>query len=470
MTHYGLNPSFCNWSARLPLFANALQRGKQFEEFDSRGRPTGRPSKLGPDGLPVFDGNSHGLRVFSSDSQAVPLVEPSDDDTLSLQRSGGGLVTVSASVWERGDSVPVADLAIGRRGTWHEPSLRALASLHPKVLRTLDWQRTNEKTDWLSPRVRPEDLLQGTDRGMAVELQADAANLLGCHLWWCAPPRYALPMNVYEERLEEMLTAIALTAKRPPILEYGNELWNAGFPVHGWLKQAVTEPLPWPFPNPTWHWLAAQEITTLKRVADRVFGPPGPLGQKPYYLFVGGQLTVPSHLDKILGHLGDLGVTPDLAGPALYVTPPKAQKEEWEATGAVPTQEELRDSCFMRLLEIEGGPVVNGPGVGPLQAHNEIRQRYGVPHFACYEAGQSLIAGHHPWRAAAIAAQRTDWMSELYTRIRATAEAAGVDLCLWYSACTTQEPADTRVDVFGLLEGDSQRAAMLPKAIAARGD
>jgi hypothetical protein len=262
-----------------------------------------------------------------------------------------------------------------------------------------------------------------------------------------------------------MLKAIRTRAKKPPILEYGNELWNAGFPVHGWLKQAAK------FmtigPPVSWQFVAAEEIATLKRVADQVFGSGGALGTRPCFLFVGGQLTVPSHLDKILSALADLGVTPDLAGPALYVTPLKAHKEEWEATGAVPTQEELRASCFARLEQL--APRLSqehSTPAGVLSQHDMIRRDHGVPYFACYEAGQSLIAGSHPWRAAAIAAQRTEWMGDLYRGIRRVAESAGVDLLCWYSAATSQEPP-VGTDVFGLLEGLG--LPELPKAIAARG-
>lgn len=344
-----------------------------------------------------------------------------------------------------------------QNGPWHSESLIALAALRPKVLRTLDWERTNERKDWSLPRVMRNDLLQALPRrGMAVELQAEAANLLDCHLWWCAPPRFELDPIEYEHRLEAYLTAIADTAKKPPIIEMGNELWNAGFPVHGWLRNAATGPAQ------TWHGNAAVEIATLKRVADRVFGPGGPLGARSYYLFVGGQLTVPSHLDWILSALATLGVTPDLAGPALYVTPLKAQKEEWEATGAVPSQDELRASCFTRLAEISRIG-------GQLAQHRAMLGVHRVPYFACYEAGQSLIAGSHPWRQAAIAAQGTGWMGELYREIRRVAADAGVDLLNWYSASSDQTPADPRVDVFGLLES-TDLAKMLPKAKAARGD
>jgi len=453
MTHYGLNPSFV-YASPLQLFADLARRGRRFEVLDAQGRPTGEASPLDSTGAPSLDGRRHGVRCAEA-WYTGPLPD-------GARRMPSGLVIEE---WPgRGFTRPCGPLIP------HEPSLAALTALRPAVLRTLDWQMTNKRPDWTRPRVRPTDFLQGTDAGMAVEIQAGIANQLGCSLWWCAPPRYELPVDEYEVRLEEYLTAIKRTAQRPVIMEYGNELWNAGFPVHGWLKAAVPVVAGQSSSVPTtWHQVAAREIATLKHVADRVFGTPGPLGARAYYLFVGGQLTVPSHLQRILQALADLGITPDAAGPALYVGPMKAQRQEWEATGAVPAQDELRASCMARLEEIQTGPS-SASTDGDLEAHRWIvRNQYDVPYFACYEAGQSLLAGAHPWRRAAIEAQRTEWMGELYRGIRRAAEVAGVDLLNWYSAATDQSPVDPRVDVFGLLESDDV-TKMLPKAKAARGD
>jgi hypothetical protein len=458
VTHYGLNPSFCTWTSRLPLFADAIRRGRAFELFYDDGNIVLKAvPEIGLDGWPVTapPGNWNGVRVFGDMDGRMGEINIRGNPSLKVRANANG----ATLLWKGGgpQTAPIvrahsgADVLKGFAAT----SLAALGQFKPAVLRTLDWQLTNKRTDWSKPRVLPADPLQGTDRGMAVELQAEAANLLGAALWWCAPPRYELSVVEYERRLEEMLGAIKSTTKRPPVIEYGNELWHDKFPVHGWLESLAA-------PGHTWHEIAGDEIARLKRVADRVFGAPGPLGARPYYLFVGGQLTVPSHLDRILSRLAGVGVTPDCAGPALYVTPLKASMEEWEATGAVPMQEELRASCFARLKEI--AQIVP---LGPLEMHDDIRSRYGVPYFACYEAGQSMIADSAPWRAAAIAAQRTEWMGDLYREIRRVAEAAGVDLLNWYSACTSQTPTDPRVDVFGLLEGVSD--PLLPKARAAMG-
>lgn len=460
MTSIGLNPSFADTYSRLPIFANAINRGRMFEVFNELGEPTKEPSPLGPDGWPVNDGRRHGVRLFGDMAGTVPSFQVDPVEGLMVRKNAN-----AATVAWRGDLRPTISLS-GSKWFIHEPSVEALRQFKPAVLRTLDWQRTNERIDWRRPRVRMSDPLQCTSGGMAVETQALIAGATGAHLWWCAPPRYDLPSDQYEARLEEYLTQIRRFAGLPPILEYGNELWNAQFPVHGWL-QSLARP---DIVVTTWHDVAAAEIATLKRVADRVFGAADFLGGKKWYLFVGGQLTVPSHLDRILDALKELGVKPDLAGPACYVTPLKASKEEWERTGAVPTQDELRQSMFARLKEITRAAHRDPGGVdGPLAEHGRIVSAAGVPYFACYEAGQSLIARDArgralPWRQAAIAAQREEWMGDLYRGILASLE--DVDLLNWYSAATPQNPPES-TDVFGLLEGLGM--PLLPKARAAMG-
>ncbi len=450
MTYYGINPSFAN--GRLPLFGNPIRRCREFQVFSDSGAPTPERSPLDERGLPVADGRSHGLRVFESMGGTMPALDlvalKARYPWLNARAVPGEALFLWSSSWQ-----PVEIRLPDSQGRWHVPSLGAIAYTRPKFLRTLDWQRTNERPDWSRPRTAANAPLQGDM--MAADIQREAALLLKCHLWFCAPPRFELSVPEYEARLEELLRAIHDPgAKRPPVIEYGNELWNAAFPVHRWLAA-----------DSSWHDIAAHEIEILKRVADRVFGPPEALGLKPYYLFVGGQLTVPSHLDRILAALHALGITPDMAGPALYVTPLKADVQEWESAGAVPSQDELRSSCLARLEEIEKGT----PTLLALALQVQRVTDQDVPYFACYEAGQSLLAGRAPWRRAAIEAQGSEWMGELYRGIRRVAEDAGVDVLNWYSAATDQEPGDPRVDVFGLLDSSDLSKAP-PKARAAIGE
>lgn len=452
MTHYGLNPSFVY--GRLPLLADAVRRARRFQVFRDDGTPTPESSPLGGDSLPLEDGRMHGLRLFDDMGGTMPelsLWEWSAKNLGFLIRVNPGEgATIFARSWR---TKPLPTLRLNNVWQrWHVPSLEALAWLGgnkpPVALRTLDWQRANSRPDWSKPRVLPRDLLQG--ERMAVELQAEAALLLNASLWLTVPGRFELPVAEYEARLEEYLRAALHPNGKPLVVEYVNELWNEDFPISGWLRGQVGVP---------WERAAAIEIQTLKRVADRVLGAAEPLGKRSWYLFVGGQLGQPSVLRAILGHLSSLGVTPDMAGPAIYAGPLRAQRAEWEATGAVPTQAELRASC-LAALEAEVKPRLWG--------HVSACRELGVPYPSCYEVGQDMHAGAHPWRRAALEAQREEWMGELYRSIRALLESAGIEVACWYSAASSQSPPGI-LNPFGLLEG-CDVAAALPKARGARGE
>ena len=452
MTRYGINPSYCNTYSRLPLFADPLRRGRMFEVFQENGTPTGEPSPLGPDGWPVEDGRWHGVRVYGDGDGFFPKLIPTDEWVTVRQNEG----FAAAALWQRNPYNRKSQISTKdpKFGDWHRPSMEALAYFKPKILRTLDWgwqARKEKRPDWTKPRVKPSDPLQGEE--MALELQIDAANKLGCHLWWNAPPRFELSVPEYEKRLEEMLEIIRDQTVKPPILEYGNELWNSGFPVHGFLNEmALANPA-----NSNWTGAAADEIDRLDMTASQVFGEDDILGQKPYWLFVGGHIATPEVLYSILE---TMWAEPDIAGPALYVTPLKTDKDRWNQTGEIPTQDQLMDSMFAQMPALRL----------KLDAHRNILKAHNVPFFGVYEAGQSLISQGRPWKKTACEVQRSERMGTLYKMIRQTLIDAKVDVANWYSACTDQDPKDARVDPFGLLEATLDKAELLPKARAARGE
>jgi hypothetical protein len=427
MTLYGINPSFCGPNSRLPLFSQPVRRGRRFEVFTSPGQPTGTASPLGADGLPVDDGRRHGLRLFLDMDGRLPVLEgpaPALDVFLT-----GNLLYVS---WI--GPCPVEALKALRledsKGQWHVPSMRALKALHPTALRTLDWQNTNHY------QATRDGLLYGGSSGMRLSWQVQAANLLDSHLWWPCPTYD----QVHAGSVDHCLRLLAPRCKRPPVLEYGNELWNTAFPAAQALRErAAAEGV---------HWtrLAARDIAIFHRAALEAFDG------RPFFTFVGGFIQEPSILGQILEYLT---FEPDFAGPAMYVGPLRAHREEWQATGAVPSQDELRASCHARLDEVRA----------KLDQH-AARLPEGTS-LAVYEAGFQSLCGQHPWGAAVEQAHREEWMGDLYWRIRREAEAAEVTALNWYSAATSQRMIGS-VEPFGLLEGLDYED--LPKVVAARGD
>jgi hypothetical protein len=430
----GLNPSFATYYSRQILFADPMRRAKRFVVFDAAGNPTEEGSTLDDAGWPVLDGRWHGAILYADMAGTAPAVV----DSLGHARIRGNENYVAVS-WKT-QRPALQHLEPNTPAGFYRPGLQMMLQAKPTALRTLDWSWTNARTDWSRPRVLPGDPIQGSARGMAIEHQVAAANAVNAALWWCAPPRYELPFELWEMRLVELLTVIRDEAKVTPILEYGNELWNSAFPVHRWLQEQTSVGLP------RWTDIAAREIESFWRVVESVFGP------KPYFTFVGGHLQDAGVLDRILTKLP---AAPTLAGPAAYVGALKEDVADWERAGSVPSQDALERSTFLRLGEVERR----------LELHHEVVRRHGVRYLAVYEAGQAFLAKGRPWKQAALQAQRETWLGALYLALRGVLERQGVSLACWYSLATSQEPADSRVDVFGLMGG--QGMALLPKARAA---
>lgn len=461
MTHYGINPSFARHTGRLPLLGDFVRRGRAFEVFEDGRTPTGEASPVRSDGWPhLNDGRWHGVRIFSAMGGTMPEVVVTDAINGDyVNQAGGG--HVDSAVIQRGrDSLwlcwkgrerrpQVHDARAAQVGGFHGPSLEAIRSFSPACVRTLDLQLANLPSTALSevPRSAP---LQATDAGMALEMQVALANLCGTVLWWTAPARYAATADEYRAWLRGRFRILRERCRRAPIVQYGNELWNDRLGPGAWLRRRADAE------HRRVSDLAADEVALLREVGDEVMGPPDALGRPRWYLFVDGNRNDPAYMDRVLSALPSR--TADLAGPAFYVGPTREDVEGWRSTSTVPTQDDLEASCRRGLLLASRR----------LREHVDVAQAHGVRFPAVYEAGQSMIAGGAPWRAAAIAAQGTEWMGDLYRSMRRELKASGVELVCWYSLATDQAPDDPSVDVFGLTAGLGVPEP--PKARAARGE
>lgn len=456
MTAYGINPSRCDWTSRLPLFRNLLYRAPRFEVFTAGGLPTGLDAPVGEDGWPLATegGGRVGMRLFGDtggtsrpsegELQLVGFPEGTE-----VRSGGNGLVTVS---WRGALDREARVLWAGRPGTvfFDGPSLVALAGFKPAALRTLDWSRVNDRRagDWGKADVTEDDL-QGGRGGMCLHLQARAARLLRTHLWLNVAPRMGATAEEWRARVTAQLEELGATLDRPPILELGNEPWNGRISQWSNGLQATGK---------GWEARLAVEVAELASVATEVLGErrSGFSGYQPWYLFVGGHVQNPESMAMLLAECQALGVEVDMAGPAVYVGPARARRDAWEASGRVPSVEELHQACLERLAEVEE----------KLEAHGRVVAGAGVPHLAVYEAGQAMMAGVAEWRRAGLEYQSDELCGVLYRRIREVLERRRVGLACWYSVATSQRPP-APLDPFGLLEGLG--IAELPKAKAARG-
>ncbi len=110
------------------------------------------------------------------------------------------------------------------------------------AFRLLNLMATNGNTQvtW-SERPKPTDALQGTEKGVALEYLVELANQADVDPWFCIPPR------VDDDYIHHFAQTVwtQLEPERKVYVEYGNEIWNDGYPysVDGdWMaSQALLE-------------------------------------------------------------------------------------------------------------------------------------------------------------------------------------------------------------------------------------
>jgi len=449
---YGINPDFHTWTGRHIVFSDAIKRGRKFEIFNESGMPTGGVAPLGPDGWPIGE-DWHGVRIFGGMKGTVPTKLHTDS---LVEIKGRGVTKVGAGLFEvdpaendngtivamwRGELKPSVRIDGEQTLPFYRDGIQVIRDFRPVALRTLNWTQANQIHR--GDRVRLEDPLWGSLKGMPIEAQVMIANLCYASLFFNVPARLDRPVEEYRDYVRSILEVMAIHCKYPPVLEYSNETWNADFPVHVFARQDQT-------PERHWTKVIADEIKLLWEVADEVFGPQT-MFRKPYFKFVGGFIQDPSILDKIIRELPE---PPDFAGPACYIGPDRESVNTWNDQDYEPTQEEIEAACQTRLVQ----------AAEKLYVTKRILTQLGVKHMVCYEAGQSMIAGfREKLRRAYQQSQREEWMGDLYRQMKGTMAANGVSAAMWFSLMGDQTPP-APVDPFGLLEG--HELPLLPKAQA----
>ncbi len=365
--------------------------------------------------------------------------------------SDGGDPVRDAHVWLPG-------MEAGKR-LLYPPFVQKLAAMNggrgPSVWRAMDWNRVNDygRRDGEAPfvfdlagRIRPGSPSQGTRRGVCVEYQVALCNAVGSGLHLNVPHNADnLPEQDYEDFLRDLFTRIrdgspavaGIHGGRPfaPLaphlqltLEFSNELWNPGFPVHDWLRRRALRA------NRRLPQEAALEIRRVFALADEVFaGPHAPRLRH----FVGGWFDQPNFLEDVLDALGP-DVRVDALGPACYFAPRGADVRAWQQ-GRVgptcpncPTAEEVVESARKDIAEL-GGKLLRHS----LLARTRVNPDGSCARLELYEGGASFESGSQPWGLAAMQAQRLPQMYEAYVLdLVPTLIANGVDTMNWYSFIT----------------------------------
>jgi hypothetical protein len=115
-----------------------------------------------------------------------------------------------------------------------------------KVLRFMDWMRTNDSGQgtW-SQRPRVDDARYSTLAGVPLEVMVDLSNRLHTDVW------FSMPHMATDEYVMEFATLVRMTlaSGRRVYVEYSNEVWNGIFDQADWVTLQAEAEWP-PPPNP----------------------------------------------------------------------------------------------------------------------------------------------------------------------------------------------------------------------------
>lgn len=112
-----------------------------------------------------------------------------------------------------------------------------------KVIRFMDWQRTNnlDEVSWATRSIK-DYFSQATDKGVALEYMIELCNELGADPWFCMPHKADNLQNGYVESFAKIVRdgdpdndVPPLHAKAKIYVEWSNEVWNDRFQCYKWL-------------------------------------------------------------------------------------------------------------------------------------------------------------------------------------------------------------------------------------------
>ncbi len=475
---YGMNPSFQTWSSRAIVFADALQRVREFKTWDDG--PLGPAALLAPgsgvlgagwpDPAQLPAGQRYGAYLFGSMEGTVPdgrlkpyvvtwsgaghvrlegpfvageqnrgpnRVEVFVDPT---RGTGNGLLSISWSAPAPAD--PVRDVHVWLPGMENSgrifwpPFLAKVRELNagrgPHTWRTLDWTRVNEygraptRGGFVFDRagvITPSSPSQGTPRGVATEYPVALCNALGTNLHLQLPHRTNdLSQGDYARFLEEQLRLVRDGSPGIPGLYGGRPFLglDPGLTVTVELSNEIWNSI---FPVNAWMNAEAvrQGIPFTQQVASQIqllFDTADAVfsgaDARRLRKFVGAFVGDPGYLRRVLSYLRP-GTHVHALGPAAYLGPRQPDVDAW-LTGA------SAGSCPncpgpSELIEAARRTVER---LRPLLAQHRALARGWLnpdgswPTFELYEGGLNLKAAARPWAAAARAVQRDPRLFELF--------------------------------------------------------
>ncbi len=238
-----------------------------------------------------------------------------------------------------------------------------------KVLRFMDWSRTNETTvgTW-AQRTRPTARTQAIDHGVAYEYMLEFANAIDADPWICVP-------HLADDNFVTQLANLCKATLKPGItayVEYSNEVWNPLYPAQTYAAAAG---------------LGLGLSTNTYEASLRFYGQRSveifnifrqALGNNRVYRVLSGQTVNPYVLQTALSWQ-NVGQNVDGIAVAPYIGTELGSPAKAFAT----SQMSLAQVFYETYLDI-------GKSMQNVATHKQIADQYGVD-LITYEGGQSLV-------------------------------------------------------------------------------
>ncbi|GAB4186199.1 MAG: hypothetical protein Kow00105_00670 [Phycisphaeraceae bacterium] len=282
-----------------------------------------------------------------------------------------------------------------------------------KVIRFMDWARTNEATDVLTwaDRMRPDHYSQDQPNGVAIEHMIQLCNELDADPWFCMPHTAD---DAYITNFAALVLEL-LEPERKVYLEWSNEVWNNRFDVHAYVTQQSGAPT---F-SPAWFDFWGGRVRNTFTIWERMFA-----GQEDRLVQVAaGQAANVWVTRKLTERLGD---QLDAIACAAYFG------EKGGSFDATTTAQDLIQDALNRAIPEVSAPDYQDHG----NLADDLSATLGRPiRLLAYEGGQHYADDNRnvPYAQALIDMQYLPEMFSAYLKNMDAFEQAGGDLMLAFN-------------------------------------
>lgn len=313
----------------------------------------------------------------------------------------------AGQVWDPGDGF----------SPFHPEFLKRLAPF--KTLRFMDWAQTNtsDLTSWSQRRPYDYATQQAGDfnNGVAIDYMIELCNELDADAW------FNMPHGADDDFVRNFATLVRdrLEPGRKAYIEWSNELWNSGwgFEAYPWVTDQLSKPENADLQGDRWA-LVARETKRDFDIWSDVFA-----GQADRIVrVVAGQQAnswiAQQIADRMGGHF-------DAISSAAYMYVSDADKASF---GSWTTADQVLDALTRNLPT----------SIDWIGAHRDLAAAYSATlgrdiQFVAYEGGPHLDSWGAPYQQAFYDAGNHPRMRDVYGKMLADSEAAGLDLFLHYN-------------------------------------